>query len=432
MSKPRILVLGAGLAGLSAAWHLQKHKKNFLVFEKEDEIGGLCRSKRVQGFTFDHDGHLLHFQTPGVQRFVTSLLKDNIVEHKRRAWVYHSDQYVPYPFQTHLSQLPHRVKEECLNGFLRAIASADRKKKTRHFHDWIYATFGKGIAEHFMVPYNSKFWTVKPDKLTCEWLNGFMPRPSVSQVISGAFSASQNGAFGYNARFWYPRRGGIQALIAAIAEPLKNIIPDAAVTIIDLEKKEVTINGNEKVKYDFCISTLPLNEMAHLVLDLPTAVKSSLKLLRWNSIFNLNLGFRARGHHNRHWVYFPQEGLSFFRVGFPHNFSKKACPGGTNSLYAEVAYSPLKPLPRATIIKTIIRDLIKINLLPSEDDIRVSDANDIIYGYPIYDKNYASARSKAINFLRKKQITCCGRYGSWRYLSMEGTILDAQTTAERM
>ncbi|MFH0876633.1 MAG: FAD-dependent oxidoreductase [Candidatus Omnitrophota bacterium] len=432
MSKRRILVLGAGLAGLTAVWHLRNKKIDALVLEKEDEIGGLCRTKHVRGFTFDHDGHLLHFQSPAVRRFVRSLLKDNIAEHQRKAWVYHAKQYVPYPFQTHLAALPQDVKEECLRGYLDALSAEGGRTKSRDFQDWVTKTFGKGIAKNFMMPYNSKFWTVSPNKLTCEWLDGFMPQPSASQVISGAFKTSANGAFGYNARFWYPKTGGIQALITAMARPLKNCICRAAVTAIDTEKKEVTVNGVEKIKYDSCISTLPLNEMSNMIPGLPRDIKNVLGLLRWNSIFNLNLGFKARQRNDRHWVYFPQKDLSFFRVGFPHNFSKKATPSGTHSLYAEAAYSRHRPLPKNTIIQAMIRDLVKTGLLGSQNDILACDTNDITYGYPIYDKNYSFARRKAIEFLRKKNIHCCGRYGSWRYLSMEGTILDAQSTAGRI
>ena len=62
MAKKRIIILGAGLAGLSTAWHLQRRGLDCQVYEKEPEVGGLCRSKNIGGFTFDFDGHLLHFK----------------------------------------------------------------------------------------------------------------------------------------------------------------------------------------------------------------------------------------------------------------------------------------------------------------------------------------------------------------------------------
>jgi len=88
MAKKRIFILGAGLAGLSAAWHLQKDGLGCQIFEKESEVGGLCRSKNINGFTFDYDGHLLHFKHSYTFNLIKSLLKNNLFEHQRNAWIY--------------------------------------------------------------------------------------------------------------------------------------------------------------------------------------------------------------------------------------------------------------------------------------------------------------------------------------------------------
>ena len=112
MAKNKIIVLGAGLAGLSVAWHLQKKGIECLVFEKESEVGGLCRSKTIKGFTFDCDGHLLHFKHRHAFNLVKSLLGNNLTEHKRSSWVYFDSSYIPYPFQANLHGLPAKIAEE--------------------------------------------------------------------------------------------------------------------------------------------------------------------------------------------------------------------------------------------------------------------------------------------------------------------------------
>ena len=85
MAKKKIIILGAGLAGLSAAWHLKQKGIRASVFEKEDTAGGLCRSKDINGFIFDYDGHLLHFQNSYTLELVKKLLKGNLACHKRSA-----------------------------------------------------------------------------------------------------------------------------------------------------------------------------------------------------------------------------------------------------------------------------------------------------------------------------------------------------------
>jgi protoporphyrinogen oxidase len=67
--------------------------------------------------------------------------------------------------------------------------------------------------------------------------------------------------------------------------------------------------------------------------------------------------------------------------------------------------------------------------LTPKDKICAQDTNDIKYGYPIYDKNYVSAREKILKYLRGQNVITCGRYGSWRYFSMEDTILDGKEVA---
>ncbi len=428
--KKRIVVAGAGLAGLSAAWHLQKKGIECLVFEKEAEPGGLCRSKKIGGFTFDYDGHLLHFKHRYVFDLVRGLFGDDLVKHERSSWIFSCGRYTRYPFQANLYGLPPRILEECLSGFIRAQAQT-RCGRSSDFLDWIENVFGKGIARHFMIPYNTKFWTVPPQKLTCEWLEGIVPVPSRSQIIEGAAEESCE-QLGYNVHFWYPRKGGIQQLPAALARQVKNIRMKSQISEIDLIKKEVVTSSGYREKFDHLISTFPLPEMALKIKGLPALIKAAFDKLRWNSVFNLNLGIEGKDTHQRHWVYFPQKDVSFFRVGFPHNFSSDVTPANGRSLYTEVAYSPSRPIRKQGIAARIIHDLKKTGILSGRDKIRVRDINDIEYGYPIYDRNYKKSRERIVKFLTERGVVPCGRYGSWRYMSMEDAILDGRRVAEAL
>ncbi|MBN1914019.1 MAG: FAD-dependent oxidoreductase [Candidatus Omnitrophica bacterium] len=430
MSKKKILILGAGLAGLSAAWHLQKKGRDCQVFEQEPEAGGLCRSKKVNGFTFDYDGHLLHFRHRYAFNLVNKLLGCNLKPQQRNAWIYAFDTYVRYPFQAKLYGLPPSVIKECLIDFIHTSRNGHRKKKKNpDFLTWINQAFGQGIARHFMIPYNTKFWTLPPQKLTCEWLDGFIPVPSLSEVIEGSVEENKS-QFGYNARFWYPRQGGINQLPLAFTRQIKHIHTDCRVREIDLTKKEIKINSGAKEKFDYLVSTIPLPEIPQLIEGLPRQVDTLFKELKWNSIFNLNLGIDKEENSGRHWIYFPQKELCFFRAGFFSNFSSCLAPSGRSSLYTEVAYSKARPIDKDNVVLRIKQDLKKTEILGKNDTVCVQDTNDIKYGYPIYDKNYSRIRKQILKFLSKNNIVPCGRYGSWRYLSMEDVILDGKRVAE--
>ena len=116
-----ILIVGAGLAGLSAAYHLRGMP--YKILEREREVGGLCRSYVKDGFTFDYTGHLLHFRQTAIKALVESLLPDQLQRHARKSYVYSHDTYTEYPFQVNTHGLPPEVVRECLLGFIATLSN---------------------------------------------------------------------------------------------------------------------------------------------------------------------------------------------------------------------------------------------------------------------------------------------------------------------
>lgn len=435
MSKGKVVILGAGLAGLSVAYHLEKLSNGYRyqIFEKEDAAGGLCRSKRVNGFTFDYSGHLLHFKHSYALKLIKELMNGNLVEHQRNSWVYSSGTYTRYPFQANLFGLPPAVVKECLLGLM---PSPQREKgqgegagcNGSSFEEWILQTFGRGIANHFMLPYNRKFWTIPLKDLSCEWIDGFIPTPPLEEVIEGTITENKK-KYGYNASFWYPGEGGVQEVARAFSKRVKKIETSEA-TKIDLDRKEITFKDGRKVGYKKLISTIPLPEIAKLIENLPKEISRAFKKLKWTSIFNLNLGIDRKSISDKHWIYFPDEEFIFFRAGFPHNFSSALAPPGKSSLYVEVSCSPDRPINKKDLIERILRDLRRAEILSSTDTIEVCEPLDIKYAYIIYDRNYRESAKIIQEYLTQHHIYSIGRFGSWKYLSMEDAMLEGKKIAE--
>jgi protoporphyrinogen oxidase len=432
MSKNKVIILGGGLSGLSAAWHLQKKGVSCAVYEKEAQAGGLCRSKNVNGFTFDYDGHLLHFRHKDGFEFVRRLLGKQLNVHDRSSYVYTRSRYIRYPFQANLFGLPSSVKRECLSDFIRAQNENHREQdEDTDFLGWMNRSFGSGIARHFMIPYNRKFWTVPPQRLTCEWLDGFVPVPSLGQVMEGAREESKR-QLGYNARFWYPKIGGIQVIAKAISSELKELYALHEASTIDLKNKKIRFSNGISQEYDKLILTLPLPEILKLIKHLPPGIANNLTKLRYTSIYNLNLGIDRTPLSDKHWIYYPEKKFIFFRVGFPGNFAPQSVPSGTSSLYAEVAYSNGGHPDKGFLCRDIMRDLRRAGVLRREDKILAQDTNDIQYGYVIYDKERKDALRRVTQFLEKNNIFCLGRYGSWSYMSMEDCLLGGKKMADML
>ena len=150
----KTIILGGGLAGLSACFH-----SDAIVYEKSKFIGGHSRSHVNNEFVFDEGIHVLHTKN----EYVLNLLKDLKVDlevRKRSAWIVSHNSMTRFPFQANTYGLPKNIIKDCLLGFIQNTFT-DRNK-IKNYRNWIYFMFGKGIANHFMIPYSKKFWGVRP------------------------------------------------------------------------------------------------------------------------------------------------------------------------------------------------------------------------------------------------------------------------------
>ncbi len=431
MDNKKIVIIGAGLAGLSTAYFLEQQGLEVSVFEKEPDCGGLCRSIKTNGFTFDFSGHLLHFRNKDIFGLVKSLLPGNLIKHKRNAWVQAFNRLIPSPFQANLFGLPKNIARDCLTSFIEANTNGKRFSPSSNLADWISENFGQGISRHFMLPYNRKFWQMPLEDLSHEWTKRFVVLPSFKEIVEGSLGRRRRN-LGYNSFFWYPEKGGIAELIKSFSSRLENIHTNQELIEINLNHKTLRFKNRQEEKFDVLIYTIPLPELANIVKGLPKTVLSACKKLNWLSIYNLNFGLESKLPDRKHWVYFPQEKISFFRVGFFSNFSYALTPRNQSSLYAEVSYHKNQRLDKGRIASKIKADLKKYGLIDSSNSICCQQLNDINYAYPIYDNNYQLARETILEFLEKNSILTCGRYGSWQYLSMEDVILAGKNTADSL
>ena len=431
------LIIGAGITGLSCAYHLEKipkrasrlTKNNYVVVDKEERIGGLARSKEISGFTFDYSAHLLHCRSSYFYNWLKEKLDSEVALHRRNAWIYSHGVFTQYPFQANLYGLPKNVVKECLEGLLNL--NGLKKHEKGSFERWCYEKFGSGISKHFMLPYNKKFWTLDAKNLTDEWINGFIPQPKIRDVLDGTFEYGHK-EFGYNSKFFYPRRGGIEIFVKKLASFCSNVMLDKEVTAINIGEKWVQTKGNGKFYYKKLVSTIPLIQLKDLIVDMDNKIRKEFLKLRYVSVINVNLGIRRKFLSNKDWIYFPEDNYIFYRIGFPMNFAPVSTPREFSSIYVDISYSNWKSLGcgKDDLIEKVKADLIKIGIIEDVDEIPVVDINDIKYAYIVYDKKWMKTRSSIIDYLNKKSICPAGRFGAWQYLSMEGCFLDGKRAAE--
>jgi protoporphyrinogen oxidase len=416
--------LGGGLSCLAAAG---KYTGDSVLLEKSSRIGGLCRSWRVNGHTFDCTGHLLHLSQKKIQRVIFSLEGVEFNRIKRDSWVYSKGVYTRYPFQSHFFGLPKDVVFECLMGLIQAQARKN-KRYPKSFHAWVLQHFGPGVARHFLFPYNQKLWTVSPRTLGTQWLGRYFPNVTMEDVVRGALSDVEDEQ-GYNAHFFYPKTGGIEALVRALAAQVHNIRCHAEVVKVNLEKRILQLADGEEIRFGRLVSCVPLKNLIAMILQTPRKIRKAAAKLRASCVYNLNLGIRERDP-ARHWVYVPEPGFSLYRFGYLNHFAKSMAPDGMASVYTEIAYRNPKTLDEQGLKDKVKSDLITMGVIESPRDVVLEKAFHINPAYPIYDGQRGASVTALLAYLRRNSVYSIGRYGRWEYSSMEDALGQGLDIAE--
>lgn len=456
-------IIGAGPTGLSAAYHLGH---DAVLLEKNDMVGGWCRSIKDNGFTFDYAGHIMFSNDPYVLELYDILLGSNVHWQNREAWIYSKNVYTRYPFQGALYGLPPEVIKECIMGAVEARFGSTGKAGTAitstpakandccadggvslpgskvtslekrgpaNFEEFIYQVWGAGIAKHFAIPYNRKLWAVPLTEMETSWLGGRVPLPNLEEIIDGALEPVGK-PMGPNARFGYPLRGGFQALMSGFVPHIKGTIElNADVIAVSPKQRVITLADGRRYQYDNLISTMPLPKLVRIIGDeAPEEVKQAAAGLKHISVRCVNLGVARESITDKHWIYYPEDTI-FHRIFVQGNASPECNPPGGFGITCEITYSPTwKPLPVSgqELIDRCIQDCIKVGMLREDDKIIAANEVDMPYAYVVYDHARAKNVETIKSWLAMHDIILAGRYSEWEYYNSDHAFIAGKKAAE--
>ena len=420
MQKTRFLIVGGGVTGLAFAGRLEQ--RDYLICEAEAELGGYCRTVVQDGFVWDYSGHFFHFRDPEIEReLVQRIGPERVRRVQRDARIHYAGKLIDFPFQRNIDQLPHDEFVQCLSDLFRRPEAAPR-----NFKEMLYARFGQGISEKFLVPYNEKLYATDLGRLDVDAMGRFFPHARAEEIVRelGARSARAERAATYNATFTYPE-GGATEYVNALAHGLDpaRLLLQEPVLSIDLERK-VARTSRRSIEFEYLLSSVPFPRLLQLC-----GIPFDPALYSHNQVLVFNLGFDSKGPEGIHWIYYPQRDLAFYRVGFYDNIF------GTPrmSLYVELGYPSGVRIDAEQLHAARTRVLADLRRAGVIDRQQLVSEHHVVLDPAYVHITQASLASVAEHkaLLALRGVYSAGRYGSWTYCSIEDNIIEARELAAR-
>lgn len=404
------VILGAGIAGISAAYHLKQKGKNSVIFEKDNDWGGLCGFFEIDGFRFDR---FVHFTFAKDEKIAELFAKSSpLYAHPPVSYNYWRGCWLKHPAQNNLAPLPIEEKVKIIDSFV----NRPRKDvaEISDYAEWLRVQYGDYFAENFPFAYTRKYWGVEAKQLETKWVGNRLHVSPLPEVLRGAFAEQQEN-FYYTKFMNYPKKGGFRSIMNECRKGLDIRLNKKAVRI-DTAAKQVEFADGTVENYDNLISSLPLPEIIKMISDVPENVQNAAKQLRWTCGYQVSLGFNRPDVAKYLWFYIYDEDVPPARVYSPNLKSPDNAPDGCSSLQAEIFFANgAKVVDKNIILQKTVEKLKEICQFNDSDvvvkDIRFEPYANIIFTPEIYE-----SRKVVREWLQAQGIKTIGRFGEWDYL----------------
>jgi protoporphyrinogen oxidase len=418
-------IIGGGLSGVT----LQKLLRfDAEILEKDEKIGGLCRTFSKDGFSYDIGGHILYSKDEKLMSFIKESLGSNINYCRRENKIFYKDRFVKYPFENGLGALDKTDIYDCLLGYLQ-----NEHPKPTNFREWILYTFGSGIAEKYLIPYNEKIWKTPLTEMSLEWMER-VPKPPLEDILKSAIGIETEG-YVHQLFFNYPSKGGIEGLITALTKQNACITTGFAVNKIMKKKDGWEVSDGKRSKfYEKLIVTIPITEALNMMESVPAPVLEASRLLRHNSVRVVMIGIDNESLMDKSAIYVPSPDITPHRICYMGFFSKNNVPQGTSSIMAEVTVNEriaLSKVSDAGLIEKVAEDLDKIGIIKKQEII-ATDIHNSEYGYVVYDHAYKKSIAIVREYCNSIGITLHGRFAEFEYINMDEVIRRSIALGDRI
>ncbi len=448
--KKKIGIIGAGPAGLTAAYLLGKAGCEVTVFEKDPQyVGGISRTETYKGYHFDIGGHRFFSKSKEVEDFWTEILGNDMLERPRSSRIYYNNQFFSYPLVAGEALRKLGIWESFLCVWSYGITKLNPNKNPKNFEEWVSNEFGKRLYRIFFKTYTEKVWGIPCSEISADWAAQRIKGLSLSSAIKNAlFPPKKNQGKDKLIKtlidsFRYPKFGPGQ-MWEVCAEKAKSfgvsIHMDAAVAQLELSEDKWTITLQNKQAFgdfDYLLSTAPVRELMQSISPKPLLpVFEAAQQLKYRDFLTVVLILKDKNIFDDNWIYIHDPSVKVGRVQNFKSWSPYMVPDESMACYG-LEYFCFEGDGMWTSSNEALIELGKKEI----EQIGLANAGDIIDGYvvrqqkayPVYDGSYKEHMQKVQeSLINYPGLYLIGRNGMHKYNNQDHSMMTAMLAAKNI
>jgi protoporphyrinogen oxidase len=437
------LVLGAGPAGLTAAYVLGKAGRKAVVFEADRQVGGLAKTVELDGFRFDLGGHRFFTKAQEVEALWDEIMGDEFLLRPRMSRIYWNNRFLDYPLRGPdvIRKLGPVELTRCIASYVKAAALPKRQEES--LEDWVSNRFGRRLFELFFKTYTEKVWGVPTTEIRAEWAAQRIKGLSFTSAAKAAFFGNRgNKVKTLISEFHYPRYGPGQmweTMTSRIEELGGDVFLETPVERIDVDDGRIVgvTAAGDVFRPDAVISSLPLRDVVAMTHPQPPAeVVEAARGLRYRDFLTVALVVSGEDLFPDNWIYIHEPAVRVGRIQNYRSWSpwmvpdpSKACVGLE---YFCFAGDDLWTMGDDDLVAFATRELARLGLARPEQ-VERGFAIRVPKAYPIYDADYADRVATIRTWLDTvENLQQVGRNGLHRYNNSDHSMLTALRAVDNL
>jgi protoporphyrinogen oxidase len=440
------IIIGGGLAGLSAGCILSSAGRRVQVFESDETVGGLSKTIVHGGFRFDLGGHRFITNDPALDAFVRDLMAGELVSVPRSSKIYMRGKYFDYPLRPTNAMfgmgVPATAKIMADYGLEKLRQLAGRKPLVS-LEDWVVNNFGRTMFTIYFKEYSEKVWGIDCSRISAEWVAQRIKGLSLAKAVKNAFFKFSGKDLPTLADgFLYPQLG-----IGRIADRLKEEIERRGRVFTGTRVESVrhagsrieslTVadhRGTHDVAGEEFISSMPVTTLVRMLRpSAPRRVLDAASWLRFRDLVVVAVMIDRRRVTDQTWIYIPEQAIPFGRIHEPTNWSEKMAPPGKTLIVAEFFSfqgDPIWNRHDSGLSDMAIENLERLGFIQRKEVLDCAVVR-VPKAYPLFEVGYREHVSVIYDYLHRfKNLHIAGRSGMFQYYNMDVAIKSGIETAE--